>query len=400
MKILHLSYSIKGGAGIACLRLHQALLNKGIDSKLLHLSPYNSPENEAYALKPNETLLYKIKRKLGLSNKIPDIYNKKFKQLNGNFENISLPFSNYRLHEHQLVKNADIIHLHWVSDFVDYPSFFSHLKKPIVWTLHDMNPFRGIFHYQLDEVRNQKLFEKYDEEIRNLKLSIIYKYKAPIKFVSPSNWLMNEARNSGLKGYDIQTIPNCLSSNFSSEILSQNFKLQHKIPENNTVLLFVAQSTNVYRKGMDLLLNALIALKTKNITLLIIGKSELKQQSVNVKCIGEINDSNKMAYYYTNVDAVIIPSIEDNLPNVMLEALSFGSPVVGFDIGGLKDHVHQNITGILSKELNVNALAEVIMEFINNKYLFNRSTIKDYALKNFGKSSVANAYIDLYKTIN
>lgn len=397
MKILHLSFSLQGGAGIACLRLHKALLNHGIDSKLLYVSKHTSLMSNIYALKPNDTIFNKIKRKLGLSKKKQDTYRKQFKKLGGDFETISLPFSDYKLHEHPLVIEANIIHLHWVSDFVDYPSFFRLLNKPIVWTLHDMNPFQGIFHYKGDKIRNNHLFEKYDQEIRELKLSLINKYQGHIKFVTPSNWLMQEAINGGFTKNNIRTIPYCLPSNLFSGSLSENFKHQHQISEKDTVLLFVAQSTNVYRKGFKYLLNAIEELKEEDITLLVIGKTELKHHLNKVRYI---ENDNKLQYYFMNADAVIIPSLEDNLPNVMLEALSSGTPVIGFPTGGLSEHIKQNINGLLTQGPTSKSLAESLIEFIRKKNLFDRNVIKDYALRTFSETSVSKAYIDLYKTIN
>jgi len=173
MKILHINSSDKGGAGIAALRLHRAMLSQEIDSCFMsldneindgiHYVRFNTKKEEL--VKPKQPLLT---LRNYLSEKIKGTYSKdliefeknvishkkKYKVYYNqeNYEIFSTPFSNYDLTESEAYKQADVIHLHWVAGYLDYPSFFENNKKPVVWTIHDENPFRGGFHYKADEL--------------------------------------------------------------------------------------------------------------------------------------------------------------------------------------------------------------------------------------------------------
>ncbi len=151
MKILHISTRDYGGAGLCCIRIHQALMRQGIDSKVLVLERRsNCPEVYVTGCEPNRWKVFmkrafnKLFRMLHLE--ITD-FNKRlaFMQKYGLY--CSLPVSRYDISGHPLVKEADILHLHWINNFVDYPSFFKKVQKPMIWTLHDENLFLGVTHY-------------------------------------------------------------------------------------------------------------------------------------------------------------------------------------------------------------------------------------------------------------
>ncbi|MDR2993391.1 MAG: hypothetical protein LBV11_06090, partial [Bacillus cereus] len=107
-------------------------------------------QNNVYMSEKDNSFIAKISRKLNIDN--VTLHKKKLDKLEGKYEIASIPFSSYRLENHPLIKEADIIHLHWIADnFLNYPTFFKNIKQPIVWTLHDINPFRGIFHFDGDK---------------------------------------------------------------------------------------------------------------------------------------------------------------------------------------------------------------------------------------------------------
>lgn len=152
MKILHITTKSKGGAGIAALRLHHALVQSGISSAYLSTDltinyNNNSIQDSFFNYKKpsfSKKLLLKIQMLL-----FPSAFQKAKKHLSDleeqlHYEMLSLPYSKNDLNKHKLVQEADIINLHWVGGILDYDSFFSINNKPIVWTLHDMNPFFGI----------------------------------------------------------------------------------------------------------------------------------------------------------------------------------------------------------------------------------------------------------------
>ena len=156
LKVLHLTTSSKGGAGIAALRLHEALREQGLASayvsKNLTIDFTGISINDPFFLYRIPSISKKI------VNKIKSLFflseaQKLQRKLTGlkdslDYEMLSTAFSNFKMENHPLVKEADILHLHWVSGLIDFDTFFKKCKKPIIWTLHDMNPFQGFFHYE------------------------------------------------------------------------------------------------------------------------------------------------------------------------------------------------------------------------------------------------------------
>lgn len=230
MKVLHINSTTKGGAAIATIRIHEEMLKLGIDSNLLTLQhssrkiknhflydakiinnepiyPILSLKNlflekifKEYELKKKKYLKYLAERK---KYKIP-------RKNNGfnSFTLYSFPDSIYDITELEIYKNSDIIHLHWVSEFVDIPSFFSKNTKPIVWTLHDANPFLGGFHHNDDKMKNLDTHFEIENEIIRTKVKYISTIKN-IKIVSPSIWLAEDAKNSEVfNNHDVHVIRN------------------------------------------------------------------------------------------------------------------------------------------------------------------------------------------------
>ena len=212
MKVVHISTSKHGGAGIAAFRIHEALNKFGeIDSYFLQRTENDDIVNNTYQIKAEtkkENFLSKVKRRLNRTNDLE--YRNKRNEINKsrNFEIATFPESSFRIEDHPLIKDADIIHLHWVADFLNYPTFFKRIKKPIVWTLHDMNPFQGLFHYKNDEINNEETLGDFDKKILKEKIKSIHKNKN-INIITLCNWMHEESSKSeAFKKYTHSIIPN------------------------------------------------------------------------------------------------------------------------------------------------------------------------------------------------
>ena len=204
MKVVHITSSSRGGAGIAAKRLSDALVTLGVQSA--YISKNHSLDFDQQQLSEDPVLTYQKlsgfkKLWVKLMQKIAPgpyvAFKRKLKVFaNEGYETLSVPFSPYRLEEHPLVKEADIVHLHWAIELVD-ARFFKNLNKPIVWTLHDMNPFLGAFHYMTDKQRASKKLNTIDTLFRSHKMR---QYRAINKLVivSPSEWLKQAAIKSGM----------------------------------------------------------------------------------------------------------------------------------------------------------------------------------------------------------
>ncbi|MFC6876133.1 glycosyltransferase [Flavobacterium myungsuense] len=416
MKVLHINTIDFGGAATAAIRLHNALLENDIESSFLTIKKSETNiinhiivPNHLVKLKLNETFslkkYLKIKFDRNYGKYLTEVKRKRIIRHLGNITNrgvISFPNTEFdELHLLSEISKADIIHLHWVADFIDYSTFFKNVTKPIVWTFHDENAFLGIFHYSGDKVSNKENeLKKIDEEVYLLKKNTLKDFKN-LHVVTPSKWLGSLAANSEIfNNFNVSIIPYSLNLNV--------FKIQNKefarevfnLPTNKKIALFVAESVTNERKGFDLLSGAFEKIVDKEDLLLVaIGNVSATNKQENVKYLGSINDERLMALAYAAADVFILPSREDNLPNTMLESLSCGTPIIGFPIGGIKETIENGFNGYLCPELSIDGLYETIEKFFQNISSFNSDKISKAAHDKFNNKKQASSYITIYKKL-
>lgn len=408
MKVLHITTSSRGGAGIAAKRLHDALRENGVQSGFLSANQTIDFDNQivkdSFFAYQKPSFFKKIYLKFEALF-FPNRHRKavaQFRKIKDklHYEIATLPFSHYALHNHPLVKEADVINLHWVGEFIDYPSFFELCKKPIVWTLHDMNPFQGIFHYKNDENDNFAIASSFDAAMKKIKAEALKKISTGT-VVAPSHWLLAEAEKSMVfEGFEKTCIPNSIALDVFKIQDKEKLRKEYHLEKQEFVLLFVADSVKNKRKGFDLLLEALSLIKDKSITVMAIGKGEMpKVDNLKIISLGEINTSEKMAACYALADLFVLPSREDNLPNVMLESFASGTPMVGFPIGGVAEHIKINFTGVLADVVSSASLAKAIEHFYATKENYSPLKIRGYSEDNFTFKKQADAYIKIYTDI-
>jgi glycosyltransferase involved in cell wall biosynthesis len=138
----------------------------------------------------------------------------------------------------------------------------------------------------------------------------------------------------------------------------------------------------------------------ENITLVVIGKmDQLNIEGLRIITVGRIEDESELARYYSLADAFIIPSREDNLPNVMLESMACGTPVISFNIGGMKETIRNQFNGLKAERTEAPQLAAAIKSFINTRKHFNRDEIRNFALQNYSEETIAAKYKAVYEDI-
>ena len=217
MRVLHINTFGTGGAFTGLYRLHIALREAGVDSKILIRDEVDKRMNvEVYRCTNffrRENIINRIGFKLGIATTKYQKRKKKLKNLkNGNYEIISFPFSDIDITKSKFYKDADIINFHWVGDFVDFKTFFRKNKKPLVWTIRDSNPFMGIFHLQNDYRRNSEQWKAVDYEIREFKEKQLQKSYSKPSVVGISDFITKQTRSSDLLGkYCAKRIYNCIS---------------------------------------------------------------------------------------------------------------------------------------------------------------------------------------------
>ena len=398
IKVVHINTYLQGGAFQAAFRLHEGLLKIDIYSHFVGFYGKNL-SGRMQAFDAWHHILYKVVTKFKLPINQTGRNARKIPQSIGNYEVYSFPTSDYDLTKHPLVRNADIIHLHWVNNFLDYPSFFKKINKPIVWTLHDMNLFQGGFHYLNDHQLNAQAFKRVDEELLKIKRESL-SHVSNLQLVCPSNWLKNVSEKEELTSrFSHHHLFNCVDLNLfkpADDIIKVRKKYQ--LPEDKLLVLFVARYISNHRKGFDLLLTVMQRLKHRtDICFVAIWNDGQSLHQSNIIELGYLGNEKELASVYAAADAIVLPSREDNLPNVMLEAISCGIPVLGFPVGGIPEVVKTGITGILADEVSSEALESAILSLADKKVAFDRSEIRAFAEQNFDMVKQAQKYMQIYK---
>ena len=418
MKPLLINTFDRGGAANACIRLHQGLMNKNIDSELLVTHKDRNDVGEIHQIsKDCISINFKTKVTFKLKNILKEL--KIYLPDNDNFiisrskglEMFNYPYSIYDITKSQLYQQADIINLHWVASFLDYPTFFKKNTKPVVWTLHDQNPFSGGEHYKEEYIGiDNKGYpvKRVLSKLEKQKFNEILKVKKEalsnvnnLHIVALCKWMEKEAKNSDIfNKYPFTIIPNGIDTTtfkprdkiYSRELLN--------IPQNKKVILFVSDSVENKRKGFEFLQRALDQIKRDDIILLPVGaKGSTLSQKQNIKELGYVRDELLMSILYSAADVFIIPSLMDNLPNTVLESIMCGTPVIGFPVGGIPDMIQHGENGLLTEEISVPALVKTINDFLDNPEYFNREEIRKNAVKKYALNIQAQAYIKLYNKI-
>ena len=405
MRILHINTTdIIGGAGIAAYRLHTALRNEGIESFML--VQYKKSEDEFVLKNCSFPYINKIRSEI-------DYLPLKF-VLNDKNSIFSVAWLKNNIYKKIKELKPDIIHFHWINNgFVNIES----LKKmniPIIWSLHDMWPFTGGCHYDNEcgkyktECTNCPMLKKnskLSERVFRRKKQTYSKIKN-LHVNGLSKWLANCASVSSLFSENtIHNIPNCIDVNQFSPISKEDAKKQLSFPENKKVILFGAvAATKDKRKGYDLLEKALLKINVKSDKILTVfgsdKKQRIKKNNFEFFYLGHISDPKQMQIIYSAADVIVIPSRQENLSNIVMEALSCGTPVVAFDIGGMPDFIVHKKNGYLAKNFDTTDLLNGIEWAINND---NYKQISENARKTvkskFESSIVAKQYIETYKNI-
>lgn len=397
LKVYHLSSApFSGGAARAGFRLHEGLLREpGVES--VWLDAEGSAHGPSVLKLPPPTkpspLLLRMRRK------------KWAKITRHHFGPTTPPASNPigwgSIEMLEKLPKPDVWNLHWVSWFLDWENLLPWMAEqaPIVWTLHDLNPLRGIWHYepQLEERTPERL--KYEAEAIEIKRRALAKIpKDRLTFVGPSRWMVEECRKSPITaGFRCENIPYGLDTEVFKNRPKEKMREIFGIADTEFVIGFVAESINDPRKGMHLLLEALQALAAieKNIHLLIAGSGVIESKGFPSTHVGSIQNGILLSHFYSACDIFVCPSTQDNLPNTVLEALACTVPVVGFQVGGLPDLVCSESQGDLaSLSEGTTSLAAAISSRIQSSSIARNERISfSYSL---GRQ--AQSYLQLYQT--
>ena len=415
MNILQISAAADtGGAGVAMMRLHRALIARGHQSRIvarLRRSPQPNvltiPEALGVRQSPVHRLLNNVRMQLDAWFALPGIYG-----------------STRQLLHSDLFEQADIVQLHNLHGFYfNYgllPQFAE--RKPAVWTLHDMWPLTGhcayayectrwqtgCFDCPLLRGRGRRLVEPrpmlIDRTSQQWERKRALYQNSRLHVVTPSEWMATQVRQSILaEAQTIQCIPYGIDLDLFSPKDQASARQTLGIPRESKVILFVAAQVTQGRKGLAYLFRALQSIHSANdLVVLTVGKSGTSRERLPHKKqihLGQIRDESVLSMAYSAADLYVLPTLADNLPLTVQESLASGTPVVCFDIGGLPEMVRHMETGYLARYKDSSDLAAGMLTILEDDKLraHMRENCRAAAIASYSLRDQTRHYVDLYK---
>lgn len=368
-------------AGRAALRLQKAFASVNVESGIVSLQHSIQGGSGVKYLGAWARIVSRIE------DKVQTFLTRRIDKKLGSF---SYPVLGNNLARLEEIKKADVIYIHWaLKGLMNFGSIeqLARLKKPVVIFLHDMWNITGGCHHSFS-------CEKYKTEGCNIcpmfppgkkndlsakefrkKLKLYSKYNN-LFFVSPSRWLYDCAKESLLtKNKPVFYIPNILDDTLFKPIDKTAARLILNVDAGETVIAFGAITVNSPYKGWAYLQKALELLKQddslKNISVLIFGSAYNKEIAdaipFKTRFMGYLLDEYSTSLVYNAADVFIAPSLAEAFGYVVMEALSCGTPVVGFNVGGIPDMIRHKENGYLAKYKDAEDVSEGIKFCLKNK---------------------------------
>ena len=413
MRVLIVNTSERtGGAAVAANRLMEALNNNGVKAKML----VRDKQTDALTV-------------VGLGNGV-------MAQRHFLWERLSvwrsLHFSKSHLFEIDVAntgfditklrefKEADVIHLHWINQgMLSLKGIKKVLDsgKPVVWTMHDMWPATAICHYTKGckafktVCRNCKLLpgngssRDLSWKVWNRKQQMLSNHH--VSFVTCSKWLESQAKQSSLlAGHSVASIPNPIDTRVYKPGDKMEARKRLGLPLDKRIILFVSQRVTDERKGMAFLIDAITRLTceepeaARHAAVAILGGHAEEMEgklALPVFPLGYVNDEKKIVDVYNAVDVFVLPSLEDNLPNTIMEAMACGVPCVGFKVGGIPEEIEHKKTGYVAEYRDATDLMRGIYWVLQQAdyTALCHAAVRKVAVT-YSQNSVAMKYIEVY----
>lgn len=407
MKIAILNTYTSGGAGIACMRLVAALRAAGHQVSIL------TAENKSQKTDIQAVMSYSRWRFHFIAERLRWYWHEADKEVRFAF---SLANWGKDISQHPAIQEADIIHLHWINQgflSLDNLKQLAVLNKPIVWTLHDMWAFTGGCHYagSCENYLNQCgncVFTKnpnatdISQQIFKQKQQV-YTHFQNLNVVACSRWLADLAKESPLlKNAAVQNIPNPIDTELFKPIDKKTARQQLGLPLDKKLILFVAANIADKRKGFEWLQKSLELLKKEtpnsNFALLVMGKADadiLQKLPFEVHYLGILNKTEQIIQTYSAADVFAMPSLEDNLPNTIMESLACATPVLAFKIGGVPEMIIHQQTGYLAEAAQAEDFKNGLIWILNQADSEKLSqSARNFVLENYNFQHISTAYTD------
>lgn len=416
MRVLLINTSERiGGAAVAASRLMESLKSYGIKAKML-VRDKQTDRISVVSLDHNWRLVWKF-----VWERIVIWKANHFKK--NNLFAIDIANTGTDITALPEFQQADVIHLHWINQgMLSLENIKKILAsgKPVVWTMHDMWPCTGICHHA-------RTCDKYQKEChhcpflhgggskRDLSYRIFQKKlklyrKSRISFVTCSQWLEEQAKKSALlSGHSVTSIPNPINTNLFKPHNKQEAREKCLLPQDKKLMLFGSVKITDKRKGIDYLIESCKLLADRHpelreqLGVVVFGNQSKQLENLlpfQVYPQEFVDNEHRLVDIYNAVDIFVTPSLEENLPNTIMEAMACGTPCVGFNVGGIPemiDHLHNGYV----------AQYKSAEDFANGIYW--TLTEPDYAElseqasrkvnTHYSEGIIAKRYIDLYNKV-
>ena len=407
MRVLIVNTSERtGGAAVAANRLMKALINHGVKAKML-VRDKESDSLTVVGLPKSPMLHWHF-----LWERLVIFVRSRFSRKHL-FE-IDLANTGSDITGLPEFKEADVIHLHWINQgMLSLSNIQKILRsgKPVVWTMHDIWPATAICHLTL----GCRSFTSACKSCRLLSggsalTQSVWRKKqrlfedGDIHFVACSHWLESEAKSSALlKRHKITSIPNPIDTHiYNNRCNKQEVRQQLGLPADKKLVLFVSQRVTNPNKGMDYLIEACRLLKdVPQLGVVILGghaEEVADQLPFETYPLGYVNDEHRIVDIYNAVDVFVLPSLSENLPNTIMEAMACGVPCVGFRVGGIPEEIDHKQNGYVADYRSAEDLAWGIRWILTEADYesLSRHAVQKVA-QNYSQQSVALKYLDVYQ---
>ena len=402
MMPLHISTSDhRGGAARATCRLHEALLQNGISSRMLvfdkatYLPHIDRVLNLSSSL---DTLKIRVGRKRNnwIVKRI-----KKDKNLVWNLNHTPTPIASVI---NRIAPST--IHIHWIGENFIPITTFKKLQAKLIWTFHDMWGMTGGCHYAgactryINSCGHCPQLRHSGENDLSAKIWRLKRAQwrdLPMTIIAPSEWMAERARQSPLFTHTpVHVIPNALDTQRFAPIPKSVARQLLGLTQNIPLIGTGALNANDPRKGFPYLQEALRGL-SPDIGVAVLGATQ-PPALARPTFAYRLRDDISLVAYYSALDAFIAPSTTDNLPSTVMEAMACGVPCVAFNIGGMPDLISHQTNGYVATPFDTDELAQGIQEALANSASWGMAA-RTKAVATYDYSVVAAQHIQLSQQV-
>lgn len=417
MKVLIVSTSERvGGAAVAANRLMKALNKNGVKARML------------------------VNNKITADPEVLEVPGKWRKKYNFIFERFLIfllnAFSRKRLFDIDpsftgsditrldCFKEADVIHLHWINQgMLSLRDLRKVLRsgKPVVWTMHDQWASTGICHSTGDCVAFRQacglcplLAHRRKKDLSN---RVFLRKKDmnrqhPVLYVTCSHWLESNVMSSGImETQKVTAIPNPIDVASFKPLLKSDCRALCRLPLDKKLVLVGAVKVTDWRKGFDYMVKAFARLGElrpdlmQRFEIVAIGDGASSIQAVVpfvVNGYDYVSSEEDLVRLYNAVDFFFTPSLFENLPNMIMEAMACGVPCIGFEVGGIPEMIDHKRNGYVARYKDVDDLVSGIswlLALSDAEYAGMARACRDKVEKQYSEEKIAGSYRDIYEYV-